>query len=156
MNTVVAAAPIRRPGVLRPILIGGAIAGTLDLIAAFVTFGWAVPKAIAGGLLGPSAFQGGVGIWLLGVLLHYTIAFGAAAVFCLAAARLPFLARMFWVTGPLYGIVVHFFMQRVVLPLSALPFNGQPTPLPALIQGIVVHMLLIGLPIAFCARRFSR
>jgi hypothetical protein len=156
MNTIAAAVPINRPRIVRPIAVGGAIAGTLDLISAFITYGWGVPKGIASGVLGTSAFQGGIGTWFLGVVLHYTIAFGAAAVFCLAAAWLPALAHRFWVTGPLYGIVVYFFMQRVVLPLSAFPFRGQSTPLPALIQGVAVHMILIGLPVAFSARRFSR
>lgn len=155
MNAVAIAVPISRPNILRPLAVGGAIAGTLDLISAFITYGWGVPKGIASGLLGTSAFQGGAGTWILGVILHYTIAFGAAAVFCLAAAWLPALARRFWVAGPLYGIVFYFFMQRVVLPLSAFPLKGRPTPLAALVQGVVVHMVLIGLPIAFSARWFS-
>jgi hypothetical protein len=35
-------------------------AGALDMTAAFITFGVGVPRAIASGLLGWAAFQGGV------------------------------------------------------------------------------------------------
>jgi hypothetical protein len=33
-----------------------------------------MPRAIAGGLLGRQALHGGVGTWIVGVLLHYFIA----------------------------------------------------------------------------------
>jgi hypothetical protein len=46
-------------------------------------------------------------------------------------------------------------MNLIVLPISGLHATG-PYQLHGLIQGIVVHMLIIGVPIAFCARRFSR
>jgi hypothetical protein len=45
-------------------------------------------------------------------------------------------------------------MNLIVVPLSALHFAG-PFQLHALIQGLLVHMLLIGLPISFSVRRFS-
>ena len=60
-----------KQSLLVPILAGGLAAGSLDLTAAFVTFGWGVPRAIAAGLLGMQALHGGPGTWMLGVLLHY-------------------------------------------------------------------------------------
>ena len=63
-----------------PILVGGLVAGSLDLTSAFITFGWGVPRAIAAGLLGRQALQGGTGTWILGVSLHYYIAFSAAEI----------------------------------------------------------------------------
>jgi len=51
--------------------VGGLIAGTLDLLQACILFGWDIPLAIAGGLLGRQAFQGGAGTYILGVLLHF-------------------------------------------------------------------------------------
>jgi hypothetical protein len=41
--------------------VGGAIAGTIDLLQACILFGWDIPLAIAGGLLGKQAFEGGAG-----------------------------------------------------------------------------------------------
>ena len=45
-------------------------------------------------------------------------------------------------------------MNLIVLPLSGLHAAG-PYQLRGLIQGILVHMFLIGVPIAFCLYKFS-
>ena len=139
---------------LLPILIGGGIAGALDLISAFITFGWRVPRGIASGLLGARAFQGGVGTWILGVVLHFTIALSAAAIYCLASRKLPFLREHFLVCGLFYGIAIYLVMQLVVLPLSAFPLKTNSITRAALSQGLLVHMLIIGLPISFGAWKF--
>ena|ERR1700739_124889 len=137
-----------------PILVGGLVAGSLDLTSAFITFGWGVPRAIAAGLLGRQALQGGTGTWILGVSLHYYIAFSAAAVYCLASWKLEFLKPHFLVCGMFYGIAVFLVMNLIVLPLSGRHAVG-PYHLRQLIQGLLVHMFLIGVPIAFSLRKFS-
>jgi hypothetical protein len=141
---------------LRPILIGGAIAGTIDKIWGFISFGLRSPQAIAAGLLGRSAaFQGGAGTWMLGMLLHFFIAFTAAAIYCLASRRLEFLADHWLVCGLFYGIAVFLVMNLVVLPLSALHLTG-PYQLGGLIQGLLGHMFVVGLPISFSLHRFAK
>jgi hypothetical protein len=137
-----------------PIVVGGLLAGSLDLTSAFITFGWGVPRAIAAGLLGRQALHGGIGTWILGVFLHYFIALSAAVIYCLASRRLEFLRPHFLVCGMFYGIAVFLVMNLIVLPLSGLHAVG-PYHLRALIQGILVHMFLIGIPIAFCLYEFS-
>jgi hypothetical protein len=139
---------------LKPILVGGFIAGTLDLIAAFLLFGRRMPLGIAAGLLGRSAFQGGAGTWILGVFLHYFIAYAAAAIYCLASLRLDFLKRHFLVCGMFYGIAVFLVMNLVILPMSGLHSAG-PFQLSSLRLGLIVHMFAVGVPIAYCLRRFS-
>ncbi len=139
-----------------PILVGGAIAGTLDLITAFISYGPNVPRAIAAGLLGRQAMQSGsVPIWILGVFLHYFIAFSAATVYCLASRKLAMLKDHFIVCGIFYGIGFFLVMNLVVLPLSALHATG-PFKLHGLIQGLLVHMFIIGLPISTSLRKLSR
>jgi hypothetical protein len=59
--------PFAKRSALLAIAVGGLIAGTLDLIQASILFGWDIPLTIAGGLLGPKAFHGGVGTFVLGV-----------------------------------------------------------------------------------------
>lgn len=71
--------------------VGGLIAGTLDLLQACILFGWDIPLAIAAGLLGRQAFHGGAGTYVLGVCLHFFIAFSAATVYYGASRRLGFL-----------------------------------------------------------------
>ena len=136
------------------ILVGGAAAGVLDLTSAFITFGWSVPRAIASGLLGARALHGGLTTWILGVLLHFFIAFSAAAVYCLSSGKLEFLKSHFLVCGLFYGIAVFLVMNLIVLPLSAVPWHIGPFPLRVLIRGLLVHMVLIGLPISFSARKW--
>jgi uncharacterized membrane protein YagU involved in acid resistance len=145
-----------RKRTLRAILVGGLVAGTFDLVMAFISFGWRVPRGIASGLLGSSAFHGGIGTWLLGVVLHFTIAFGAAAVFCLVSLKLDFIRQHFVVCGLFFGIAVWLVMNLIIVPLSAFPAKGRPFTAAGMIQGLLVHMFLIGLPIAASARRFMK
>src|SRR5215469_6763955 len=96
---------VQRPRIRTAILVGGFIAGSFDLICAFLTYGWGVPRAIAGGLLGRQVIaQGGTGTWILGVFLHYFIAYAAAAVYCWVSLRLDMLRTHFIVCGLFYGM----------------------------------------------------
>jgi len=155
MSTAASSVLVARASLLRPILVGGVLAGTFDLIAAFITFGPAVPRAIAGGLLGRGAFQGGAGTWILGVVLQYFIAISAAAIYCLSSRRLGFLKDHWLVCGLFYGIAIFLVMNLIVLPLCALHLMG-PYQYRGLVQGILVHMLIIGLPISFSLNRLGR
>lgn len=135
------------------ILTGGLIAGTLDLTQASILFGWKVPLVIAGGLLGPRAFHGGAGTFALGVLLHYFIATTVTAIYYGASGRLHFLIEHPLVCGLFYGVAVELVMSYVVLPLSALRARG-PFELHDILLGLGVHMVIIGLPIAYTVRHF--
>lgn len=153
--SVVSSAPfVKKQRLLLPILVGGGIAGTLDLTAAFITFGANVPRAIAGGLLGPWASHAGPAIWLFGVLLHFLIAYSAAAIYCFSSLKLAFLKEHFLVCGLFYGIAVYLVMNLIVLPLCAYHLTG-PYQYRALLQGLLVHMFIIGLPISFFNWRLS-
>jgi hypothetical protein len=143
------------PFALTAITVGGLIAGTLDLTQACILFGWKIPLAIAGGLLGPQAFHGGIATYILGVLLHFFIAFSATAIYYAASRRLGFLTEHALVCGLFYGVAVELVMRLIVLPLSALHARG-PYQRNDLIQGLLVHMVVIGLPISFSVRRFAQ
>lgn len=63
--------------------------------------------------------------------------------------------REHWlVCGLFFGSAVQEVMNLVVLPLSALHSRG-PYKLDDLILGLLVHMVVIGLPIAYSVHRFS-
>lgn len=151
----------QRSNGLQVILLGGLIAGTLDLSAAFI-YAWLragvtpvwIMHLIAGGLLGPAAFNGGVKTAALGVALHYLIATTAAAVFYAASRKINFLLSQPIVSGLLFGIAVYLFMNFVVLPLSRV--TRTHPPLSARIIGMLIIMMCVGLPIALIVRRFSR
>jgi hypothetical protein len=143
---------------LRPataILLGAVTVGVLDGLDAVIFFGLrsgASPvrifQGIASGLLGPAAFEGGIGTAFLGAALQFFIAFGIVTTFYVASRAMPTLARRPLVFGPLYRIAVYLVMTRVVVPLSAAASRGGLPPTPVLINGLLIHMLGVGLPAA--------
>jgi hypothetical protein len=152
MNSTSPAA--RKSVAIRPILAGGIAAGAMDLAAAYVIFGWRVPWRIARGLVGAPAEQGGVALYILGIALHFFIATSAAAVYYAASRKLRFLRESFIVCGMSYGVGVYLVMNLIVLPLSAY-HSSAPIPRGAMVQGMLVHMFCVGLPIAIGVRRYS-
>jgi hypothetical protein len=160
MNSPATALSAQNPNPLLAILWGGLLCAVLDITAALVVYGTMGAKplrllqGIAGGLLGPRTYSGGIATALLGLLCHFVIAFSAAAVFVAASRVAPFLVRQAVLSGVLYGIAVYFFMNRVVVPLSAaakFPFSFK-----MMVIGVVIHIFCVGLPIALAARRFGR
>ena len=154
-HSVAKPSPARTSNALRAIAVAGFIAGTLDLLQASILFGWDIPLSIAGGLLGQQAAHGGVGTFILGVWLHFLIACSAAAVFYGASRRLPFMTEHPLVCGLLFGAAVENFMNLIVLPLSALHARG-PYERRDLLQGLLIHMVVVGLPISYSIRRFAK
>ncbi|MET0626740.1 MAG: hypothetical protein ABW250_27655 [Pyrinomonadaceae bacterium] len=160
MSVASAAPPRESPRASRAILWGGLLAGVGDITFAFVVNGLRgvgpvrVLQSVAGGVLGPAAREGGLAAAALGGALHFLIAFCAAAVYWLASRRLKFLVQHAVVCGLLYGVAVYLFMNFVVVPLSAAYFTPSHAPT-ALLLNSAGHMLLVGLPIALAARRYS-
>jgi hypothetical protein len=150
-----ASPPSGKKSALLAIAVGGLTGGTLDLLQACILFGWRIPFAIAGGLLSRQAFHGGAGTYILDVLLHFSIACSAAAVYYAASRRLDFLIVHPLVCGLFLGAAVEEVMNLIVLPLSALHSRG-PYHLDDLILGLPVHMVVVGLPISFSVRRFAK
>ena len=142
----------------RAVFLGGVVAGILDISDAFVFFGlhgvqpWRILQGIASGAMGPSSFRGGWETAVLGLGLHFLIAFTAAAVYYSASRYLSFLRTRPIVCGLLYGAAVYVLMNYVVLPLSAFSKNPRPPSAANLLNGVLAVVLLVGLPIAFLAR----
>ena len=144
------------------VLIAWLLAGTLDITTSVLFYvGPSSARAarllqgIASGLLGARAFDGGATTALLGLALHYLIALIWTLVFLVAFRTLGALRRHLVLIGIAYGIIVWLVMNLVVLPLSALHARG-PYELRNLIQGLLVHMVVVGLPVAYGIRRFAK
>jgi hypothetical protein len=142
------------------ILTGGAAAGTLDILAACTVYALRgvapvrILQSIASGLLGAAAFQGGAATAALGLVLHFFIATTAAAVYYVASRVRPALVQRAALFGTLYGIGVYLVMTFVVLPLSAL--SRRPFAWDMAVIMVIVHIVCVGLPIAFAVRRCTR
>ena len=147
-------------GISRAILPAGLLAGALDITAAIVVYGYLGAKpipllqGIAAGVLGTRSFSGGLGTALRGLFFQFFIATSAAAVYVLASRSLPFLINSPQVAGPLYGIAVYFFMNRIVVPLSAA--RKYPFTVRGMVIGVIIHIFCVGLPIALVTNRYAR
>jgi hypothetical protein len=155
----VASTEFRESKPILAIFWGGLISGVLDLIyatASVVLRGYpaiVLPQAIATGLLGAKSFKGGVPTAILGVALEFLITFVATAVYYAASRKLTFLIRHAIRWGLLYGAAIYFFMNLVVVPLSAAPKFDHT--LVSRVSDFLAHMLFIGLPMALAVRRYS-
>lgn len=138
------------------VLYGGFVAGSLDVLAAALinrVDPLVILRAIASGLLGRAAFQGGLPVAALGLLLQWAMSLLIAAIFVVAARRMAWLGRRWITAGLLYGVVVFVVMEYVVVPLSA---AAKPhfTVL-SLVENLLA-MGLFGLLVAFFARGVGR
>ncbi len=142
----------------RAILFGGLVAGTLDITDAFVYSGLRgvspvrVLRYIASGLLGPDALSAGLPVAAFGLFLHFFIAYSIVTLYVLVSRRFTLLARHPFLCGPLYGVLAFLVMNRIVVPLSAVPPPSGPMPLVSLINQLLIHAFGIGLTAALAAR----
>jgi uncharacterized membrane protein YagU involved in acid resistance len=142
------------------VLVGGSIAGTLDIIFAisFAVYNGATPirllQTVASGLLGKDSFTGGISTAALGLALHFGMSFIWAGLFLVAARRVPKLMHHPALYGIIFGVIVFFAMRLVVLPLSAFPYPVTFKPL-ATVLDLLSHALLFGVPIALATRKTS-
>jgi hypothetical protein len=139
---------------------GGLIAGVLDITQAFIGFSlvgstpFRILQRIASGIFGPRSQEMGWTSAAVGLLVHFTVAFTAAAVYYVASRKLRVLVERPVLCGLFYGELVFLFMYFVVIPISAI---GQPHfNIATYITGPIGHPLLVGLPIALCVHRFSK
>jgi uncharacterized membrane protein YagU involved in acid resistance len=100
------------------------------------------------------SFSGGAYTATLGVILHFIIALGAAAVYYAASRNLEILVHQAILFGLIYGALVYLFMHLIVLLVSAVPKGNMPLIYQA--SEFVAHWFCVGLPIALSVRHYSR
>jgi hypothetical protein len=141
------------------ILRAGALAGTLDISSAFLYYfiktgrnPLNVLTYISSALLGSKAVAGDAEVMMLGLALHYFIAFSFTGFFFLIYPQLPFLRKNKWLTAAMYGLFAWCVMNLFVVPLTRIP--QRPMVLSNALINIVILMLCIGLPVTLLARGF--
>lgn len=147
--------------ILKPLLITGLVAGTLDGLAAVIMYcaktgndPMDVFRYIASGVFGRDAFAGGTPLAVWGIVFHYVVAFGWTTLFILAATRISSLTRNWVLWGLVYGIVVWLGMNLVVVPLSNVPVSAGPKEWVGIIRAIAVLIVCIGFPAAYAAKKY--
>ncbi|MET7258623.1 DUF1440 domain-containing protein [Dyadobacter fermentans] len=148
---------IGRPG-RNAILSATLVAGTLDILAAFLVYAVILEKtsparilmSIASGIFGKAAYSGGTPMIITGLLLHFLIALIFSIFYYLIYPGLSFLRRRKLVSGILYGIFIWLVMNLGVLQIV---FEGMPLPDPgAALLGIAILIVAVGIPIATLCR----
>jgi hypothetical protein len=135
--------------------VGGLVAAALDLLQACVLFGHDIILVIAEGLVGDRGAQGGVFYYGLGVVLHVFISLCFATFYYALSRKLTFMTEYPLVCGLCYGAGVHLVMMLIVLPHCAF-HQRDPISINGMIEGLLMHMVVVGLPIAYAVSRFAR
>jgi hypothetical protein len=148
---------------LKAAIATGLAGGALDFAAASIIYPLAYPTAtfsriwqsVAAGLIGRDAARaGGTETALLGIGLHFFIALCAGMVLAITMSRAEIFRRLWPVSGAIYGLAMYYFMQKVVLPLSAT--GAQHPDAKSLLIGLGIHIFIFGIGSAFVARQFLK
>jgi hypothetical protein len=139
----------------RKVALATAISGTLDIAMAIgLTVLYdrdvaAMLRGVASGPFPPATGWGNAGA-ALGLVVHYTLMAIMAAIYMLAARRAPVLRDHPIAAGVAYGILTYVAMNWIVVPLR---FGVFPDSAIAIGSQLFSHIVLVGLPFAFIARR---
>ena len=160
MSAIASTSPNSQDSFLRLSVIGGLIIGALHVIVQVgIVFGLILKSPfmtslqyVASGIMGDAAYAGGLGTALLGLILEFVMTIIIAGIFIFSADRIPLLRKNVIVGSLLYGFGVFIVMNFIVQPLSAAAVLPPP-PMWLLIELILEHILLIGLPLGIIVRR---
>jgi hypothetical protein len=149
---------LRKISFLQAIVFSGLCIGIADGIAAalsnFLMKGVSpdrVFKFVASGVFGMKAFAGNVEMVAAGLFFHFLIAMSFTAFFFIVASSLKNLLNNVLLAGTGYGCGVWLVMNFMVIPLSNTPPISFQTD--SVIVGILVHIFIIGIPIAWLAKQ---
>jgi uncharacterized membrane protein YagU involved in acid resistance len=143
---------------LRAIVVGGLVAGTLDIGAAALINRVSpvlIAHYIATGVMGPAALSAGAPAACLGVLLQLAMSVVIAAIYWFVTARMPRLRARWWLGGLLAGVVIFLVMNFIVMPFSAAPVTLREVIArfrPVKGAENLLAMFVFGLIVAYCAR----
>ena len=134
-------------------VVGGAIAGPGDLLAATAQFGApldVICRSVASGWVGrEAAMAGGLPMAALGFVSDLGISIVAALIYCIVTP--PREIAKPWLNGTLFGLVMFTVMRFIITPLS-MAGHGKMAPM-VLAESLLVHAFLFGLPVALIANR---
>ena len=153
--------PLLGPRAAQLIVGGGFAAAALDIVNAMVFWNLyagtkpvTILQSIAAGLQGEAAFSGGAASAALGLFLHSFIMCAMAAVYWLACRRWRWMLERPAAAGVAYGLLTWAAMNHVVVPLSHA--SSPPFIASWFLDGILAHVLLVGLLFAYVARGSAR
>jgi hypothetical protein len=145
---------------MRTVLLAGCAAAAIDIVFAFVFFGWTlgitpvrVLQSVATGWYGRASFEGGLATAAVGLVSHFFILIVAAWFYYLASRRLSLLNRSPLTCGIAFGVAIYIAMTFVIVPLSATPARALTFSVVSVGQ-FLIHPVL-GIAIAMIVRRYA-
>ena len=144
---------------LKPILLATLLCGTLDILLA-ITLTLSRGKDVGNMLrfVGsgpfPAATEMGSAGAILGLCVHFILMAIMVAVFMIAARAKPRLLDRPVASGLLYGLLTYVIRDLIVVPIR-FPATWPPSTLSITTQ-LFAHVVLVGLPTAFIARKYLR
>lgn len=151
----------KKNGPIKIIFLAGLIAGSLDILSAFIDHyiqsgkgPEGVLRFVASGTFGQDAFTGGDQMIVFGLLFHFIIAFCFTIFFYWLYQTVPFLQLNIFVTAILYGLFIWVVMNLIVVPLS----NTNKYPFHAVnaVKSLLILICMIGLPLTLIVKYFSK
>lgn len=109
-------------------------------------------QSIASGVMGSTAYSGGTTVALLGLALHFFIAYSFAIFYFFIFPKIPFLKKNVVVSGLLYGLFAWCVMNLIVLRIVF--DHPSPITLKSFIIGASILMIMIGLPVAIFTQKY--
>ena len=135
------------------------IAGFLDIAAACTQAYLSkavtpdiVLKYIASGVFGKTAFSGGFGYMLFGLIIHFFIVFSYTVIYFLVYPKLKLLHNSILLSSLFIALISWAITTRLIIPLSKIDsptFNFTKATI-----ALTILYFCIGLPIAFFAKHF--
>jgi len=147
---------------IKKILLAGLIAGTIDIIAAFID-AWfsfhATPQkvlnGIAGGAIGEENAAGSFLMMIFGLLIHFFIVYSYTFFFYFIYPGLKKIIRSNIVLGILYGLFIWATMRFIILPtLSQVQFA--PFKITKAFKPMLILIGAIGIPLSLMMSRIIK
>jgi len=134
------------------------LVGVLDIIAAMISFYLSTGKSpeivlefIASAVQGTDAYTGGITSILLGIALHFLVAFLFTLFFFLLYKPMTLHRYNVYMVGVVCGIFIWFVMNQLVLPMTSI--KQQPLKWLEAVKAMLILITMIGLPLAFMLKK---
>lgn len=134
------------------------LVGLLDITAAMLSFYLSTNKSplivlkfITSAVCGPEAYAGGTASILLGLLLHFLVAFMFTLVFFLLYEPGKLYRYNQYLIGLVYGIFIWVVMNKLVLPMTQI--KQQPFSWFEAAKGMLILVAMIGMPLAIMLKK---
>ena len=107
---------------------------------------------VASTVFGKGMFANPNAPWI-GLGVHAVTSLAWAGAYAYVAAQQPFVGKRWYISGPVYGLVVYLVMQLVLLVSGNFEYPHSPNDF---VSALIAHAVFFGLPVAFVVKSMDR